>query len=789
MTPRFRPVLARAALAASLLACSGGGGPGPTPSPGTLRFTAADYPVAEGAGTVTLTAERTGGSAGAVSVSYATGGDSAAGGADFTDGSGALSWGDGDAAPKTLTIAIVDDATVEGEERFYVEIHDPTGGASLGTPTIAAVTIADDDGPPAGVFQLGAPSQLVDEGAGTATITVRRTGGSEGAATVAYATGGGTAAAGDDYAPTSGTLSWADGDAADKTFTVPILDDTLPEIYESLIVTLGSPTGGAALGSPFEATLVIRNDDAEISLSAASAGTSENGEPVVLQVVKAGTTPFAVTVRCATGGGTATAGQDYVAIDVTLSWPQGEGASRTFVVDPADDAVREGDETVLVTLSSPTGGAVLGSPSTAEITIGDDEPPVEGFVAFSQGLVFAANYGGGITVTVERSGGDVGPASVAYATLPSSSATEDDYVATSGTLSWADGESGPKTFAVEILDDLEVEVPHPWILLELSSATGAELGPQRTSQVTILENWTKSPHLPLLSPGASAWDSAEVRSPSVVQRGPAEYVMYYQGVDGSSAARIGRALSPDGVAWTRDPDGPVLDPGGSGAFDASGVRQPSVVFDGTTWHMWYAAGVTPVGGTFGVTGSRIGYATSSDGVAWTRQNGGGPVLSGEAGEWDRDGVAMPAVLHEGDSFEMWYVGAFGDSIAIGRATSADGVTWTRDASNPVLTGGPVTAFDADGPFEPTVLKDGTTYRMWYEGLSSLVSRIGYARSFDGTSWTKYPGNAVIRLGSYLSWDEDFVGEPSAVKSGESFQIWYRGSGFEYPFAIGRATLP
>ncbi len=59
----------------------------------------------------------------------------------------------------------------------------------------------------------------------------------------------GLLSAGSDYAAASGTLSWADGDTSDKTFSIPITDDSVYEGNETVNLTLSSPTGGATLGS------------------------------------------------------------------------------------------------------------------------------------------------------------------------------------------------------------------------------------------------------------------------------------------------------------------------------------------------------------------------------------------------------------------------------------------------------------------------------------------------------------------------------------------------------------
>lgn len=95
---------------------------------------------------------------------------------------------------------------------------------------------------------------------GSATITVSRVGGSDGAVSVGYATSNGTATAGSDYTAASGTLNWVDGDATDKTYTVSITTDSSDEDNETVINTLSSPTGGASLGTS-TATLTIVDDD------------------------------------------------------------------------------------------------------------------------------------------------------------------------------------------------------------------------------------------------------------------------------------------------------------------------------------------------------------------------------------------------------------------------------------------------------------------------------------------------------------------------------------------------
>jgi hypothetical protein len=190
-----------------------------------------------------------------------------------------LTWGNGDAANKSFSITILDDGAVETAETFTVTLSNATGGAALGAPLTAQVTITDDDAAPPtpGALSLTASSFSVGEGGGTVTITARRTGGSDGIVTVAYATASGTASAGTDYQNTSGLLTWGNGDAANKSFSITILDDSAVETAETFTVTLSNATGGAALGTPLTAQVTITDDDAPVPAPAPAAPSGGGG--------------------------------------------------------------------------------------------------------------------------------------------------------------------------------------------------------------------------------------------------------------------------------------------------------------------------------------------------------------------------------------------------------------------------------------------------------------------------------------------------------------------------------
>lgn len=116
-------------------------------SPGTIQLAVNAASVNENAGTVTLTATRTGGTDGTVSVSFNTSDGTAVAPGDYAPAAGSLSWTSGDGTPKMFQVTIVDDAVDETDETFNATISNPQGGAVLGAITTEVVTIVDGDQP------------------------------------------------------------------------------------------------------------------------------------------------------------------------------------------------------------------------------------------------------------------------------------------------------------------------------------------------------------------------------------------------------------------------------------------------------------------------------------------------------------------------------------------------------------------------------------------------------------------------------------------------------------------
>lgn len=215
---------------------------------------------------------------------------------------------------------------------------------------------------------FSASAYTVAETAGHITIAVLRDAPLDRTVTVRYATRNGTARAGEDYVAVSGTLTFGPGEPR-QTFRVRILDDDRSEGAETVTLVLSAPSAGALLGTPATAVLTIEANDVprvQFSTGAFSVGTGARSRTIgVTRTEGFGTT---VNVRYATADGTARAGVDYTPVSGVLTFGPGDSV-RTFQVVLRPDAHREGDATIRLLLSDPGGGATLGTPPAATLTI------------------------------------------------------------------------------------------------------------------------------------------------------------------------------------------------------------------------------------------------------------------------------------------------------------------------------------------------------------------------------------------------------------------------------------
>ncbi|MDD8016917.1 MAG: T9SS type A sorting domain-containing protein [Bacteroidota bacterium] len=195
------------------------------------------------------------------------------------------------------------------------------------------------------------------------------------------------------------------------------------------------------------------------------------------------------------------------------------------------------------------------------------------------------------------------------------------------------------------------------------------------------------------------------------------------------------------------------------------------------------------GSLFGWLVTRNGKIYKYEPRQWQfKKYAGNPVLTaGPAGSWDADGVTSGSVMYHNSKYHMWYPGVKGAVVSIGYAYSDDGVAWTKYANNPVLVPGAVGNFDA-ALYGCNVLFCSGKFHMWYDGINSGVTKIGYAYSDDGIKWTKHP-TAVYGPGSVGSWDVELGGVGPVVKEDTVLKMFYWGKSSTSSYMTCLATSP
>ncbi len=224
--------------------------------------------------------------------------------------------------------------------------------------------------------------------------------------------------------------------------------------------------------------------------------------------------------------------------------------------------------------------------------------------------------------------------------------------------------------------------------------------------------------------------------------------------------------SKDGIQWSEPPK-IVLGPRKESGWEDE-INRPVVVKRDDGYRMWYTGQAEGH--------SRIGYATSPDGVTWKRMSDK-PVLSPEM-PWEKVAVMCPHVLWDAGArqYRMWYSG--GEQLepnAIGYATSPDGMTWTKNEANPVFIPDPNSAWEKHKVTACQVEKRDDWYLMFYIGFRDEEhAQIGLARSRDGiTKWQRHAGNPIVRPGEN-KWDHDACYKPYAIFDGTKWLLWYNG---------------
>jgi hypothetical protein len=247
-----------------------------------------------------------------------------------------------------------------------------------------------------------------------------------------------------------------------------------------------------------------------------------------------------------------------------------------------------------------------------------------------------------------------------------------------------------------------------------------------TSQDGIVWDELSDPVLTIGSAGD--FDSQDIKAICVLHD-ETEYKMYYTATNASAMPRLGLATSPDGIAWTKYPQNPILELGEPGSWNESRSHNASVLKRDGLYYLWF----TGRNVNFDIG---MGLAYSSDGITWEEDQQNPVFMMSPNISWESDYPTFPAVIEREDgSLLMAYMGFDGLYRQVGIAHSPDGILWTRYPHNPVIPHGPVGSWNEETSTGPSIaLIEQGIYRMWYAG-NSIYS--------TSTTWSFGQGDIIF----------------------------------------------
>lgn len=300
------------------------------------------------------------------------------------------------------------------------------------------------------------------------------------------AVGGPTASGGTDYLTNRGTLNFPPGTTR-QTITVGVIGDTAVEPDETFFVNLTAPTNAVIAHGQAQGT--IKDDDTRsiIQFSSAKYTVAEGAPSASFTLTRTLASPTGAQTGASVGyttrDGTAKAGADYRTTTGIAVFRFGE-STKVVAVPIIQDNLREGDETVILELVNPDPGVTLGTPSSAVLTITDDDPLPSASINDVQ--VKEGNKGTtSATFKVTLSGPSALTVVVRYATQNGTAISLSDYYAASGKVTFAPGTT-EQSITITVVGDTTKEKDETFLVV-LVDPSGAVLG-RKQGQGTIIND-------------------------------------------------------------------------------------------------------------------------------------------------------------------------------------------------------------------------------------------------------------------------------------------------------------
>jgi predicted GH43/DUF377 family glycosyl hydrolase len=276
-------------------------------------------------------------------------------------------------------------------------------------------------------------------------------------------------------------------------------------------------------------------------------------------------------------------------------------------------------------------------------------------------------------------------------------------------------------------------------------------------------NWIDYHHNPLISSSGSYYDNIAVAQP-VVLFDDGIYKIWYHGLGriGSDPWKVYVLYSEsiDGINWTKFPN-PVMYPGYNSSWDSKAVSPGAVIKENGIYKMYYC------GYSDEYDNWHVGYATSVDGINWEKYPQ--PIITGTYG-WEHQ-LVVSSVVKKDNLYYLYYTGRNLPEYKIGVATSSDGINWTKYPGNPILINDK--PWEMNGILEASVVISAGTLKMVY--MNSGSSGFGTATSVDGLNWVKSQDNPFFtNANTSNGWAAVKISYPYMLQVPNELRIYYNG---------------
>lgn len=285
--------------------------------------------------------------------------------------------------------------------------------------------------------------------------------------------------------------------------------------------------------------------------------------------------------------------------------------------------------------------------------------------------------------------------------------------------------------------------------------------------------------------GQHPWMMSHAACPIALKIGENCHRVYFGTRDATNNPRIGfieiNLEKPSEILALSEQ--PAFDIGSYGMFDENGVYPGTILPFGDRLRMYYCGRCNLESPRYTMA---IGVAESQDGGHSFERLQRSPILDRNASEpW---AVSTPCVVPHEEGYRMWYLAGTGwnetgdkSYYDIRQAKSQDGLIWTRNGEPQIFA-----TTGESNIASPAVLRKGDHWHMWFCTFIQDEYKMGYAVSYDGSTWKRHDGEVGIRL-SASGWDAHGMAYPSLIVHNDRVYMLYSGNGYGRG-GIGLAVL-